>query len=67
MESLWQHAFLEDVPVGRRTCSEATSAGAQGLAVGWVQAQLREMLETSLFCPAHFLWGTDHSLNSEKV
>ena len=36
MESLWQQAFLEDMPGGRRTCSEATSAGPQGLAMGWV-------------------------------
>ena len=67
MESLWQQAFSEDMPGGRRTCSEATSAGPQGLAMGWVQPQLREMLETSLSCPPHFLGGTDHSLNSEKV
>lgn len=36
--------IFRDLPVGRRTCPEATSAGAQGLA-GWAQAQLREMLK----------------------
>ena len=66
MQSLWQQVFGIDWggPRGRRTRSEATTAGPKGLAVWRVQEQLQETLGTSPFCPQHLLWHTDHSLNS---